>query len=196
MEGTTSGRFTIQKRCSTQPVPAPHSTRHQPSFSSRMVKGVPGSSTARAPSKGSGVGVGVGTGVGEGLGMAAGVGAGVETGTVSAGVWTGAEAVSEAGAEGSAGGLPVPAGSSEAGAGSAAGDGAAVAAGTGVGVAAGVGVAGGVGVAVGPVVAAKVFDGRGSYAPAWIAFMVLALVMAVATVAGVRRSAEYSAAAD
>ena len=54
----------------------------------------------------------------------------------------------------------------------------------------------GVGVAVGPVVAAKVFDGSGSYAPAWIAFMVLALVMAVATVAGVRRSAEYSAAAD
>ena len=54
----------------------------------------------------------------------------------------------------------------------------------------------GVGVAVGPVVAAKVFDGSGSYAPAWIAFMVLALVMAVATVAGVRRSAEYSTAAD
>ena len=54
----------------------------------------------------------------------------------------------------------------------------------------------GVGVAVGPVVAAKVFDSGGSYAPAWIAFMVLSFVMAAATVAGVRRSAEYSTASN
>ena len=54
----------------------------------------------------------------------------------------------------------------------------------------------GIGVAVGPVVAAKVFAGSGSYAPAWIAFMVLAVLLIVTTVAGCKHAREYSTAND
>ncbi len=54
----------------------------------------------------------------------------------------------------------------------------------------------GVGVAVGPVVAAKVYQSSGSYVPAWIAFMVLSVILVVTTIAGVNKGRGYSQATD
>lgn len=54
----------------------------------------------------------------------------------------------------------------------------------------------GLGVATGPVVAGKIFDTTGSYNPAWIAFTILSLFMAITTVLSVKKGKGFANISD